>query len=70
MTWSNQEAERVRTIEVKMDDFKDTQTEMNGKLNELLSLKNKGMGAFWLASILIGAAFTAVVTFVSNLFHA
>lgn len=69
MSWTTQEAERVRTIEVKQDDLQSAVTSMDAKLDELLALKNKGMGAFWLASILIGAAFTAVVTFVSNLFH-
>ncbi len=69
MTWTSLEAERVRTIEVKQDDLQITVASVDAKLDELLALKNKGMGAFWLASILIGAIFTGLVTFISNLFH-
>lgn len=69
MTWSTAEAERVRTIEVKQEELASSIASMDAKLDELLALKNKGMGAFWLASILIGAAFTGIVTFVTSWFH-
>jgi hypothetical protein len=39
--------ERVNALENKVDD-------MNQKLDQLLELRYKGMGAFWLASTLIG----------------
>jgi hypothetical protein len=39
---------------------------MNGKLDDLLALKNKGAGAFWLASALMG---TGIVSFVLTLFN-
>lgn len=59
----------MKAIEVRQDELNATVASMDAKLDELLALKNKGMGAFWLASILIGAAFTAVVSFVTNMFH-
>ncbi len=68
MTWTNEEAERVKAVEVKQDDMAVTVASMDAKLDELLTLKNKGLGAFWLASILIGAAFTAIVAFVTDFF--
>lgn len=69
MAWTNEEAERVRTIEVGQTDLKSTVESMDQKLDDLLELKNKGLGAFWLASILIGAVFTASMYFISNLFR-
>lgn len=69
MTWTNAEAERVKSVEVKQDDMALTITSMDAKLDELLTLKDKGLGAFWLASILIGAAFTGIIAFVTNFFR-
>lgn len=69
MTWTNSEAERVKAVEVKQDDMAVTMASMDAKLDELLTLKNKGLGAFWLASILIGAAFTGMIAFVTNFFR-
>ncbi len=69
MPWTNEEAERVRTIEVSQADLKTTVEGMDSKLDDLLALKNKGLGAFWLAAIIISAVFTAAVTFVSNYFR-
>lgn len=68
MSWTPQEAERVRTIEVKQDETNSTVSSMDAKLDELLALKNKGMGAFWVVSIIMGAAFTTVVSIITDLF--
>lgn len=38
------------------------------KLDELLELKNKGMGAFWLISVLSGTVVTAVIAFIQGWF--
>lgn len=38
------------------------------KLDELLELKNKGMGAFWLASLIIGTSLVTAATAVLNWF--
>lgn len=69
MSWTPQEAERVRTIEVKQDETNATVASMDAKLDELLALKNKGMGAFWVVSIIMGAAFTTVVSIITDLFN-
>lgn len=68
MTWTNAEAERVKAVEVKQDDMAVTMASMDSKLDELLTLKNKGLGAFWLASIFIGAAFTGILSFFTSYF--
>lgn len=46
--------ERLTALEVKFDLHMAKQTEMDAKLDELLALRNKGMGVFWLASTLVG----------------
>lgn len=68
MSWTPSEAERVKAIEVKQESIEEKVNAMDGKLDELLELKNKGMGAFWLISILMGAAFTVITTFIGDLF--
>jgi len=49
-------------------DMKENQDKMLEKLDDLLALKNKGLGAFWLASIFIGAIFASFLAVVSNFF--
>lgn len=57
---------RVQNLEVKVDELKATVSEVDKKLDNLLALKNKGAGAFWLASALLG---TGIVSFALTLFH-
>lgn len=61
-------AERIKALEVEVAIFKEGQASMEGKLDELLELKSKGMGAFWLASIIVGAIFTLVSSTVFDWF--
>jgi hypothetical protein len=51
------QAERITALEVQVAAMQKTQLEINDKLDELLTLRNKGIGAFWLASALIGTGF-------------
>ena len=55
------QAERITALEVRVTDLLKTQQETNDKLDELLAMRNKGIGAFWLASTLLG---TGIVGFV------
>lgn len=48
------QAERITALEVENRALKTEVQAMNSKLDQLLELKNKGLGAFWLVSI-IGA---------------
>lgn len=46
--------ERLAVLEVKVEQMISDQQAINKKLDELLVLRNKGLGAFWLASALFG----------------
>lgn len=59
------QAERLASVEVEVrelkrefdehkQDTKDEFEKVNSKLDDLLAIKHKGMGAFWLASALVG----------------
>lgn len=54
-------AERLTKLEVEMkqvmanqDKFEIVCTDISSKLDSLLTLRHKGVGAFWLASLLMG----------------
>lgn len=46
--------ERITAVEVKVEDLVKKVETMDHKLDQLLELKSKGMGAFWLASLILG----------------
>lgn len=48
------QAERTAALEVEVREMKTELQSVNAKLDELIGIKNKGVGAFWLASSLIG----------------
>lgn len=62
------QAERITALEVQVINLSTDLREANTKLDQLLELKNKGMGAFWLVSILMGSAFSVMSTFIWDLF--
>lgn len=48
------QAERLARLEERVNALEGKVDNMNDKLDELLALRNKGAGVFWLASTLIG----------------
>lgn len=46
--------ERITALETKVESMLETDKEISAKLDELLTFRNKGVGAFWLASSLMG----------------
>lgn len=48
------EAERLAVLETEMRQTKKQLESMDSKLDDLLALRHKGVGAFWLASALTG----------------
>ena len=50
---------KLESLETKVD-------ELTATVHELLALKNKGLGAFWLASIILAAAFTGLISAVGT----
>ena len=60
------DAERLALLEYK-DELREKQlTEINEKLDELLALRQKGMGAFWLASSLLGTGIVGAILMFVN----
>lgn len=60
------QGERIAVLEMKMTRIEETAGSMDKKLDELLALRNKGAGAFWLASMLFG---TSIVSAMLALFN-
>lgn len=58
-------AGRIAKLETEMTHLKKSNEEIKIKLDQLLELKSKGVGAFWLASLLLGTSI--VGTFVTFL---
>ncbi len=69
--------ERIAVLELKVqqlgEDFskhaQETRTEaitLEQKLDDLLTLKNKGMGAFWLASTIFGTGIVGGIVMLIN----
>lgn len=54
-------AERIATLEAQVGILLAEQEKANKKLDDLLSLRNKGVGFFWLVSGLLGIGFSAVI---------
>lgn len=49
------QAEEIAALKVEVKNLKHDVSEMNRKLDDLLALRYKGIGAFWLASSLVGS---------------
>lgn len=61
MTPSIAQAERIRALEVQVADLTTSINSMEGKLDDLLALKNKGAGVFWLFSAIIGSGIIGLI---------
>jgi hypothetical protein len=58
--------ERLTRVEEQVNSLKADVKEMNDKLDDLLILRWKGMGAFWLAATILG---TGIVGILVKVFH-
>lgn len=61
-------AERLAVLETKFDQMKADHLEIITKLDDLLELKHKGLGAVWFVSLIIGATITAGIGTIVALF--
>ncbi len=50
------QAERIAALETQMGYIKAELEQSNRKLDDLLALRNKGLGAFWLMTMLFGTS--------------
>lgn len=58
-------AERVAVLETKLEKL----DSIESKLDDLLHLKSKGMGALWLVSLLVGSGMLGLVAAIVSFFH-
>ncbi len=54
--------ERMEKLMLTLESKEADLLRIEGKLNELLTLKQQGMGAIWLASLLLGSGLIAGIT--------
>lgn len=61
--------ERLAVLETRVASLEQTTERIEQKLDELISLKHKGMGVFWLAATLVGAGFAVALSALSAWFR-
>jgi hypothetical protein len=62
------QAERITSLEVRVSDLTDEVKELTKIIAELVALKNKGAGAFWLASSLFGVSLISAAAYIASWF--
>lgn len=63
---STSQAERITALETEVSFLREEVKAANQKLDDLLALKYKGAGAFWLMSLLFGAGFAVFLTWLKG----
>lgn len=61
-------AERIAVLELEVKMLKESVDETNEKLDQLLELKSKGMGAVWLAGLLLSSGLVGFISWAKGLF--
>lgn len=61
-------AERIAVLENKVEELIKSDERINSKLDQLLSLKDRGAGAFWLFGIIFGSGVIAAATAIVSWF--
>lgn len=61
-------AERLARLEAEFHQIKTSQEDINRKLDDLIALRNRGVGAFWLASTLFGTTLIGVIGMIISWF--
>lgn len=60
--------ERVTALEIEREQITKDLDEIKGKLDDLLHLKSKGIGAFWLVGLVISSGLLGLFSTIANLF--
>lgn len=63
------QGERIASLETQVSLMRAEQIATNAKLDELLALRNKGLGAFWLATSLLGTGIVGIFATVYGWFN-
>lgn len=53
--------ERIARLEEKVNELDSKMQRIEDKLDSLLELKNKGAGAFWLVSLVVGSGIIGIL---------
>jgi len=61
--------ERLTRLEMKFEHWEERQDEISEKLQSLLDLKLKGMGALWFVWIIVGSGILGLLTTVWGFFQ-
>jgi hypothetical protein len=56
------DGERIAVVEHQVSNLVERVEKMDDKLDQLLELKAKGMGAFWFASLIVGTGVAGMFT--------
>lgn len=59
------QAERITALEVKVDALISELHITNKNLNDLLALRNKGAGVFWIVTTIFGASLVSLASAIS-----
>lgn len=60
------QGERIAMVEVRLEQLEKSVANIDSKLDDLIALRYKGMGAFWLMSGLLGTGIVgAIFQFIS-----
>lgn len=62
------QAERITALETQVSFLLAEQRDMNKKLDELLALKYKGAGVFWISSVLFGSTLMGLLATFTSFF--
>jgi hypothetical protein len=62
MTMTIKDGERIAVVEHQVSKLVEDVKNMDAKLDQLLELKAKGMGAFWFASLIVGTGVAGMFT--------
>lgn len=57
------QAERITALETEVSYLRAEVRDANKKLDDLLALRNKGAGIFWLMTVLFGAGFAVILNY-------
>lgn len=63
------QAERLSSLETQTALLAVQIQQMDAKLDSLLALRDKGLGAFWLASVLLGTGFIGALATIFGWLH-
>jgi hypothetical protein len=61
--------ERIAILETKYGALDETLKNVEEKLDQLLELKSKGIGAFWLVGLLLGSGLLGIVSVIFGVFN-